>query len=71
MSKTVEIQSPEQFSELLRKSRIVVADCESTAIPPYLSVLSLRYPATILRCKFGAVFWVLQVDVLRGPPCTP
>lgn len=28
MSKTVEIQSPEQFSELLSKSRIVVADCE-------------------------------------------
>jgi hypothetical protein len=28
MSKTVEIQSTEQFNELLSKSRIVVADCE-------------------------------------------
>jgi hypothetical protein len=28
MSRTVEIQSPEQFSELLQSSRIVVADCK-------------------------------------------
>jgi hypothetical protein len=32
MSKTVEVQSPEQFNELLGKSRIVVADCEYTAL---------------------------------------
>ena len=28
MSKTVEITSPEQFSDILSKSRIVVADCK-------------------------------------------
>ncbi|KAK6196890.1 hypothetical protein LQW54_011093 [Pestalotiopsis sp. IQ-011] len=38
MSKTVEIQSPEQFSELLRKSRIVVADFYANWCGPCKSI---------------------------------
>lgn len=34
MSKTVHISSKEQFAELLRTSRIVVADCEFGSTPP-------------------------------------
>jgi hypothetical protein len=45
MSKTVEIQSPEQFSEVLSKSRIVVADCK--LMPPLLCTFT-NYPAAIL-----------------------
>lgn len=34
MSKTVEITSSEQFSDILSKSRIVVADCKLTPLQP-------------------------------------
>lgn len=42
MSKTVEITSSEQFSDILSKSRIVVADCKLSPFQPKTQ----PYPAT-------------------------
>jgi hypothetical protein len=47
MSKTVQIASPGQFSDLLKSSRIVVTDCESTPPTPPLFRLHLVVCAVV------------------------
>lgn len=51
MSKPIEVASAEQFNDLLKKSRVVVADCKSL---PWSILFPPKYPAIVTGRRPGA-----------------